>query len=368
MKKTRLNNAHKKLKGRMIEFAGFEMPIWYSSMIKEHMAVRTAVGLFDVSHMGEILIEGKEAEKMLNYLTANNVSKLKPGRIHYNALLTPKGTFVDDLLVYKLEEDRFLLVVNAANTDKDFQWILDKGKNFDADKKNLSDEYSQIAIQGPESQDVLQKIVDIELSDIKYYRFKNGKIMDVPAIISRTGYTGEDGFELYFKGDEQTAEKIWFKLLELGKDKGILPCGLASRDSLRLEAGMPLYGNDIGETTTVLEAKLDWILKFDKGDFIAYEALDVQRKRGVDKILTGFEMIEDGIPRPHLDVFKTPEDNESVSFVTSGGYMPYIKKNIGITYLPPEMSNIGGEIYIGIHGGKKKAKIVPTPFYSRKKK
>jgi aminomethyltransferase len=368
MNKTKLNNAHKKLKGRMIEFAGFEMPIWYSSMIKEHKAVRTAAGLFDVSHMGEIFIEGPEAEKMLNYLTANNVSKLKIGRIHYNALLTSKGTFVDDLLIYKLEDNKFLLVVNAANTDKDFQWILEKGKNFNADKTNLSEQYSQIAIQGPEAQEILQKIVDIDLSEIKYYRFKHGKVMNVSAIISRTGYTGEDGFELYFKGGEKEAEEIWFKLLDIGKDKGILPCGLASRDSLRLEAGMPLYGNDIGETTTVLEAKLDWILKFDKGDFIAREALDLQRKRGVDKILVGFEMVEDGIPRPHLDVFKTPEDEEPISFVTSGGYMPYIKKNIGLAYLPPKIDKIDEEIYIGIHGGKKKAKVVPTPFYSRKKK
>ncbi len=367
MKRTKLYNAHKKLNGKIIEFAGFEMPIWYKSMIKEHMAVRNSVGIFDVSHMGEILVTGEEAAEMLNYLTANNVKKLKPGKIHYNALLTPKGTFVDDLLVYMLGENEFLLVVNAANTKKDYEWILNKGGKFNAKAENLSDEYTQIAIQGPRAQEVLQKMTDLDLSTIKYYRFKTGKVMGKETIVSRTGYTGEDGFEIYFKGDEEEAEKIWFALLENGKEFDILPCGLAARDSLRLEAKMPLYGNDIGETTTVLEADLGWILKLDKGDFIGKEALEQQRRRGVSKLLVGFEMVEDGIPRPLEDVYRSLEEEESVSYVTSGGYMPYIKKNIGLTYLPIDMTKIGTEIYIGIHGGKKKAKVVPTPFYKREK-
>ena len=367
MKRTKLYEAHKKLKGKIIEFAGFEMPIWYKSMIKEHMAVRENVGIFDVSHMGEILVTGEEAADMINYLTANNVFKLKPGRIHYNALLTHKGTFVDDLLVYMLGENEYLLVVNAANTDKDFNWIKEKGAKFNAKVENLSEEYTQIAIQGPKAQETLQKITDLDLSTIKYYRFKNGKVMGIEAIVSRTGYTGEDGFEIYFKGSEEDAEKIWFALLESGEEFGIMPCGLAARDSLRLEAKMPLYGNDIGETTTVLEADLGWILKFDKGDFIGKEALEQQRRRGIEKLLVGFEMVEDGIPRPLEDVFEKPEDEESISFVTSGGFMPYIKKNVGLTYLPLRLTKIGTEIFIGIHGGKKKAKIVPTPFYKREK-
>jgi len=368
MKKTKLHNAHIKLKAKMVEFAGFHMPIWYKGMVKEHNTVRTKVGIFDVSHMGEILVEGNEAEKMLNYLTSNNVSKLKPGKIHYNTLLTPEGTIVDDLLIYMLDENKYFLVVNASNTDKDFEWIVEKGKNFDATKKNLSNEYTQIAVQGPEAEKVLQELVDIDLSQIKYYRFKRGKILDKESIISRTGYTGEDGFEVYFTGENSFAEKVWFAILENGEKSGIVPCGLAARDSLRLEAGMPLHGNDIDTNTTVLEAGMKWVLKFKKGDFIARDTLKSQKEKGIDKKLVGFEMVEDGIPRDHAEVFKNHEDKNPVSTVTSGGYMPFIKKNVGLVYLPVELTETGTEIFVNIHGEKKKAKIVPTPFYSRKKK
>ncbi len=364
MKKTKLNSAHKKLSAKMVEFAGYEMPIRYKSVIKEHLAVREGVGIFDVSHMGEILIEGKEAEDMLNYLTANDVSKLKPGRIHYNAILTEKGTFVDDLLVYKLDEGKFLLVVNASNKDKDFRWLKEHGEKFNASIVDLSDDYTQIAIQGPKAQELLENFVNQDLSTIKYYRFKEMKVMGKPAIVSRTGYTGEDGFEVYFKVNEEEAEKFWFALLSEGKAYGILPCGLGARDSLRLEAKMALYGNDIDETTTVLEADLGWILKLYKPYFMGKEILEKQAKEGVERKLIGFEMKDREIPRHGNPVYV---GDKKISEVTSGGFAPYLKKNIGLTYLPVEFTDIGTEFFVEVHSKKAKAVVVKTPFYSRKK-
>ncbi len=365
MKKTKLNSAHKKLGGKMVEFAGFEMPIRYKSVIKEHLAVRENVGIFDVSHMGEIFVEGVQAEEMLNFLTANDVKKLKPGKIHYTALLTEKGTFVDDLLIYKFDDEKFLLVVNASNKDKDYNWILNKGKEFNADVHDLSDDYTQIAIQGPKAQELLQKFVSEDLSTIKYYRFKEIDVMGIPSIVSRTGYTGEDGFEVYFKANEKKAQDFWFSLLEEGKEFNIMPCGLGARDSLRLEAKMALYGNDIDETTTVLEADLGWILKLYKDNFIGKEVLKKQAEEGIKRKLVGFQMIDDGIPRHGNKVFV---DEKEVGIVTSGGYAPFLKKNIGLTYLPIEHTEIGSEFFVDIHGEKKKAIVVETPFYSRKKR
>ena len=367
MKLTTLNGAHKKLGAKMVSFAGFEMPLWYKSATKEHMAVREKVGLFDVSHMGEVFVKGPEAEKFLNHITCNDVAKLQPGRIHYNVLMTPKGSFVDDLLIYKRADNDYLVVVNASNKDKDYACMLEQSGRFDVALDDLTDLYTQIAVQGPKAQELLQGLTDADLSTIKYYRFVEAKVLGIDAIVSRTGYTGEDGFEIYFKGGVAEAEKIWFTLLEKGEPLGVTPCGLAARDSLRLEAKMPLYGNDIGDTTTVLEADLGWIVKLDKGDFVGRSVLEQQHREGVGKLLVGFEMVDEAIPRPHGDIFLKLEDQESVSFATSAGYMPFIKRNIGMAYLPIAASAVGTEIWVEIHKEKKRAKVVPTPFYSRKK-
>jgi aminomethyltransferase len=361
VKKTPLNQAHRDRGARMVEFAGWDMPVYYSGVIAEHLAVREKAGLFDVSHMGEIEIKGEESLAFLQRLTPNDVSKLTEGRIHYNALLYPEGTFVDDLLVYFLGENHYLLVVNAANTDKDYQWILDH-KEGKVEVINRTAEYTQIAIQGPEALGILAKLVDIPLAEMRYYRFARGKVVGVEAIISRTGYTGEDGFELYFSAD--AAEKLWYALLEAGKDKGLIPVGLGARDTLRLEAKMALYGNDIDHTTTVIEADLSWIVKLEKGDFIGKDVLDRQIKEGISRKIIGFEMIGREVARHGYPVLI---DGRKVGKVTSGSYAPYLKKNIGLVYLPIEYAEVGTEFSILVRNKEAKAKVVTTPFYKRKK-
>lgn len=361
MKKTALYEEHLSAKAKIVEFAGFLMPLDYGSAIEEHIAVRTAVGIFDVSHMGEIVIEGEEALNFIQYITCNDVSKLNKLQAHYNAFLTEKGTFVDDLLVYKKNENEYFLVVNAANTEKDFNWIISKNK-FNAKAKNISDEVSQIAIQGPLAQELLQNFVNFPLETIKYYRFIEGEVLNFPAIISRTGYTGEDGFEVYLSNEN--APKFWKLLLKEGEKYGIKPCGLVARDTLRLEAKMALYGNDIDDEHTPLEAGLEWIVKLDKGDFLGRDVLLKQKEEGIKRLLCGFEMIDQGIPRHNYDVYI---GDEKVSKVTSGSYAPFLKKNIGLCYLPIEYSQINQEIFILIRGKRVKAKIVATPFYKRKK-
>jgi len=361
MKKTALYEEHLVSKAKIVEFAGFLMPLDYGSSIEEHLAVRTAVGIFDVSHMGEFTIEGDEALKFIQYITCNDVSKLSKLQAHYNAFLTEKGTFIDDLLVYKKNENEYFLVVNAANTEKDFKWVLSKNK-FNAKAKNISADISQIAIQGPLAQELLQNFVKFPLETIKYYRFTEGEVENFPAIISRTGYTGEDGFEVYLSNEE--APKFWKLLLKEGEKYGARPCGLVARDTLRLEAKMALYGNDIDDEHTPFEAGLDWIVKLDKGSFIGRDALLKQKEEGIKRILCGFEMVDPGIARHNYDVYI---GNEKVSKVTSGSYAPFLKKNIGLCYLPVEYSKVGQEIFIQIRDRKAKAQVVPTPFYKRKK-
>ena len=364
LKQTPLNRVHRDLGGRMVDFGGWHMPVQYAAgTIEEHLRTRNHAGLFDVSHMGEIDVKGSEAIAFVNRITSNDVGKLVDGQAQYSALTTPAGTVVDDLLVYRFAADHLLLVVNAGTTDKDWDWIRQHHVGESVELKNVSSEFCQIAVQGPDSLSILQKLTDTPLSEIKYYHFTKGSVDGVPSIISRTGYTGEDGFEVYAASDK--AEQLWNKLLEagnVGTETGVVPCGLAARNTLRLEAGMSLYGHEIDETTTLLEANLGWICKLDKGEFLGREALAQQKEAGVKKRLVGFEVTERGIARDDQDVVI---DNERVGRVTSGSPAPYLKKNIGFAYVPSEFANVGGEIKIDVRGKLVGAQIVKTPFYKR---
>jgi aminomethyltransferase len=350
MKKTRFNELHRAMGGRMIEFFGWEMPVDFKGIIEEHMAVRTAAGLFDVSHMGEILVQGKDAL----------AGRLAPYQIQYSALTTTRGTFVDDILVYCLSPEEYLLVVNAANTDKDYAWVTAHLAGFDVSVQNASDHYSQLALQGPRAQEILQPLTDIDLAGLKSFWADRGKVAGVDALVSRTGYTGEDGFEIYTTSERPAV--MLEEIMRAGEPRGLLPIGLGARDTLRLEAKLMLYGNDIDETTTVLEADLKWIIKFKKGDFLGRDVLEKQLADGVRRKLVGFELIERGIPRPHYRVFA---GGHEAGQVTSGTFSPFLKKSIGLVYLPVEFTGVGTEIEIGIREKKTKAKVVLTPFYKR---
>ena len=364
LKKTPLNQVHRDLGGKMVDFGGWDMPVQYKAgVIEEHMATRTRSGLFDVSHMGEIWAEGPDAIAFVNGITSNDVTKLVDGQAHYSALTNEKGGVVDDLLVYRFGPERLLLVVNAGTTEKDWDWITSHKKDEDVTLRNASSEYCQIAIQGPDATATLQKLTDTDLASIKYYHFTEGKVDGVDSIISRTGYTGEDGFEVYAAADK--AEQLWNKLLEtgdFGTDGGILPCGLAARNTLRLEAGMSLYGHELGDDIDLYQAGLGWITKLKKGEFVGRDALAKIKENGPERKLVGFEMTDRGIARDGFDVSIA---GEKKGVVTSGGPAPYLKKNIGLAFLPPEFANIGDEISIDVRGKDLKAKIVPVPFYKR---
>ena len=350
----------------MVDFGGWDMPVQYpAGTIEEHLRTRRHAGLFDVSHMGEVDVRGADAIALVNYLVSNDASKLIDGQAQYTALTTPEGTVVDDLLVYRFAQDHLLLVVNAGTTEKDWDWISSHRQDGAADFRNVSLDYSQLALQGPDALGILAKLTDVQLAEIKYYHFTEGQVDGVPAIISRTGYTGEDGFEVYAAAHK--AEQIWNKLLDagnFGSDTGVLPCGLAARNTLRLEAGMALYGHEIDETTTLLEANLGWICKLSKGDFIGREALAKQKETGVRKRLVGFEVTERGIARDEQDVVI---DGERVGKVTSGSPAPYLKKNIGMAYVPTGSASEGQQIQIDVRGKLVGAQIVKTPFYKREK-
>lgn len=360
LKKTPLTEVHRASGAKLVPFAGYEMPVLYSSAIDEHMAVRRGVGVFDVSHMGEVFVEGPGAAALLQKTTCNNVEKLSDGQIQYSALTTPEGCFVDDLLVHRFGQGRYMLCVNAANREKDVRWIMGHAAG-DVTVEDRSESYTQIAVQGPKALPVLQALTDTDLSSIKYYWFVEGKVDGTPAIVSRTGYTGEDGFEIYFTS-AQDAPRIWRRLFETGKDCGIKPCGLACRNTLRLEAKMALYGNDIDSTTTVLEADLGWICKLTKGDFIGREALQKQADSGLSRKLAGFEMKGRGIARDHYPVLL---DGQPTSHVTSGSYAPFLEKNIGLAYLPVSHASVGAKFHVEIRGKAVDAVVVATPFYKR---
>jgi len=350
----------------MVDFGGWDMPVQYSAgVIEEHLRTRNAAGLFDVSHMGEIWVEGEDAVAFVNRLTTNDVTKLIDGQAHYSALTNEQGGVVDDLLVYRFNAHKLLLVVNAGTTEKDWDWITShENRGEDLALTNASKDYCQIAVQGPEALAILQKLTDTDLSEIKYYHFTTGRVDGVEAIISRTGYTGEDGFEVY--AAPEFARQLWNKILETGKygeTGGILPCGLAARNTLRLESAMSLYGHELGDDITTLESNLSWITKLQKGDFIGRDALVELKEKGLSRKLVGFEMREPGIARDEFAIFI---DGESVGYVTSGSPAPYLKKNIGLAFVPVEFANTGQEIKIDVRGKMLSAEIVPTPFYKRK--
>jgi len=366
LKSTPLNSIHRKQGGRMVEFGGWDMPVQYpAGTVEEHVRTRTHAGLFDVSHMGEIDVRGLDAVAFVNGLVSNDASKLVDGQAQYSALTTPEGTVIDDLLVYRFAEDHLLLVVNAGTTDKDWDWISSHRENEDIELRNVSADYCQIAFQGPDALGILQKLTRLPLSEIKYYHFREGEVDGVPAIVSRTGYTGEDGFEVYASPDK--AERLWNKSLDAGNfgaDDGVLACGLAARNTLRLEAGMCLYGHEIDETTTLLEANLGWITKLNKGYFIGRDRLLKQKEEGIGRKLLGFEVTDRGIARDGQDVLI---DGQRVGQVTSGSPAPFLKKNIGMAYVPVEFANEGRAIEIDVRGRRVGAQIVPLPFYKRPK-
>jgi len=348
----------------MVEFGGWDMPVEYSGIVDEHLAVRTRAGLFDVSHMGEIEIAGADALKAVQHITSNDASRLSNGQIQYSALTTPEGTFVDDVLTYKLADDHFMLVVNASNIIKDFQWIAARVKDVggDAAAVNTSSRYALLALQGPAATAVLQSLTGVDLSSIKYYWFATGEVASVRVTISRTGYTGEDGFEVF--APPSSAERVWDAILQAGASAGVVPAGLGARDTLRLEAAMRLYGNDMDETTTVVEADLNWIVGWKKESFIGADVLKRQKAEGAPRKLVGFEMLDRAIGRHGYDVYV---DGRKAGVVTSGTQTPFLKKAIGMAYLPADRTAPGTEFEIEIRGRRMKAVVVPMPFYKRQK-
>lgn len=354
-KKTGLYDIHCRLGGKMVDFAGFKMPIQYSGILEEHKRVRSTVGVFDVSHMGEIEIRGENALKMVNYITINDAAKIALNQAQYSAMCYEDGGIVDDLIVYN-RGDHYLLVVNASNLDKDFEWIM-RHKMEGTEINNISDSITQLAVQGKSALPTLQKLTAVDLKAIKFYWFTEGKLAGVPMIISATGYTGEPGFELYF--DRQYSEEVWNKVFEAGKEFDIAPIGLGARDSLRLEKKYCLYGNDIDQTTNPLEAGLGWITKLDKGDFIGRPAIARVKEQGVRRRLVGFVVEERMIPRHGYVVKKSGAE---IGHVTSGAFSPILEKNIGLAYVAAEYAAIDTEIEIEARGKTVPAKIVKTPF------
>ncbi len=357
--KTPLYDCHLEAEARMVEFAGWRMPVQYAGVIDEHRAVRGAAGLFDVSHMGEIRVAGPGAEAALQRLTPNNVARLRPGRIHYSALLTERGTYIDDLLVYRLADEEFLLVVNAANAARDLEWVRAHGDDG-AVVEDVSRRYALLALQGPRAEEILAGLAETDLSEIGYYGFDRAAVAGRPALVSRTGYTGEDGFELYV--EPAAAPDLWRRLLAAGRPAGLVPAGLGARDTLRLEAAMALYGHELDDSTTPLQAALEWTVKWKKGDFIGREALLAEREAGPGRRLTGFEITGRGIARQGSGVLV---DGAPAGVVTSGTWSPTFEKAIGMAYLGPEHAAPGREIELEVRGRKLSGRTVELPFYRR---
>jgi aminomethyltransferase len=370
IRKTALNAMHRQIGAKMVEFNGWDMPVEYPAsggIIAEHNAVRNSVGVFDVSHMGDIRLVGPEALFAVQHLTMNDAVRLAIGQAQYSALLYPQGTFVDDVIVHRLAEFDYLLVINAGTREKDLIWVRDNTRRFDCFVQNLSDVYTQIAIQGPNGIRVLQKLTDVDLSAVRFYWVTHGTVCGLAKVlIARTGYTAEDGFEIYVPSDESTSAMVWNRVLEAGKEFGIVACGLGARNTLRLEGKLPLYGHEISETINVWEAGLDRFCKLEKMDFIGRGALEEAKARGVKRRLVGLEMVERGIAR---DGYKVLDDSgKEIGYITSGSYAPFLKKNIALAYVPVESAEIGGALKVEIRGQGVAARIVPTPFYTRPKK
>ena len=357
---------------KMVEFNGWDMPVEYPAaigcgIISEHMAVRSGVGIFDVSHMGDIRLAGPQALAAVQHVSMNDASKLAIGQAQYSAMLYPEGTFVDDVIVHRLGEEEYLLVINAGTREKDFNWVRDNTRKFDCAVENLSDDYTQIAIQGPKAVQLLQKLTDANLSAVKFYWVTRGTLCGLPNILmGRTGYTAEDGFEIYIPSDETTSARVWNEILAAGKEFCAVPCGLGARNTLRLEGKLPLYGHEISDTINVWEAGLDRFCKMEKPDFVGRAALEKAKALGVTKTLVGLEMTERGIARDGYKVLDT--NGSEIGYVTSGSPAPFLKKNIALAYVPPELGAIGTQVKVEIRGQGAGAVVVPTPFYKRPKK
>ena len=359
-KRTPLYEEHQAAKAKLIDFGGWQMPVQYAGVIEEHKTVRTKAGLFDVSHMGEINVYGKEALEFVQMLITNDVSKLEDGRILYSPMCYPDGGIVDDLLVYRYDTKHFFIVVNASNTDKDYTWMLEQAKKFDVVVDNVSDQYAQLALQGPLAEIILQRISKVNLAIIKYYTFVHGEIDGVQCLISRTGYTGEDGFEIYVS--PEYARQLWRKILEIGSPEGVEPIGLGARDTLRFEARLPLYGNELGAEISPLEAGLGFFVKLDKVAFIGKDALQTQKVQGIPRKLVGLEMIGRGIARSHYPLQK---NGEVIGFVTSGSFSPTLNKNIALGLIRADLVVLGDVLDVLIREKPVQAKMIPTLFYKR---
>ncbi len=362
LKRTPLYAVHLKAGARMVSFGGWEMPVQYAGIVEEHRAVRGAVGLFDVSHMGEFELAGAGALAVLQRLTTNDAGALAPGQVQYSLLCYPEGGIVDDLTLYRLDADRFMLTVNAANIDTDWAWVTEHGL-ADARWKNVSAETALLAVQGPRAEALVGRLAEMDVTAIGYYRFARGTVAGVSAVISRTGYTGEDGFELYVLGRE--AERLWYALMDEGKADGIAPVGLGARDTLRLEMTYALYGNDIDETTNPIEAGLGWVVKLGKGEFIGRLVIEKVKAEGPRRKLVGFEMVDRAVARHGYRILK---DGAEIGLVTSGSYGPQVDRYIGMGYVPTACSRVGDEFEVEVRGKGQRAKIVQTPFYPSKVK
>jgi aminomethyltransferase len=372
VRKTALNAVHRQMGAKMVDFNGWDMPVEYPAsvgggIINEHMAVRTGVGIFDVSHMGDIRLAGPQALAAVQHISMNDAARLAIGQAQYSALLYPQGTFVDDVIVHRLGEDEYLLVINAGTREKDFNWVRDNTRDFDCAVENLSDDFTQIAIQGPKGVNVLQKLTDADLSAVKFYWVTRGSVCGLKNIlIARTGYTAEDGFEIYVPSDETTSARVWNEIMNAGKEFGLVPCGLGARNTLRLEGKLPLYGHEISDTINVWEAGLDRFCKMEKQQFIGRSALEKAKAAGLKRTLVGLEMIGRGIAR---DDYKVQDGTgREIGYVTSGSPAPFLKKNIALAYVPPEFAAVGTALRVEIRGQRVEAQVVPTPFYKRPKK
>jgi glycine cleavage system T protein (aminomethyltransferase) len=368
LRKTALNATHRRLGAKMVDFGGWDMPVEYSGLIAEHMAVRTGVGLFDVSHMGDIQLRGPGSLAAVQHISMNDAARLAVGQAQYSAMLYPEGTFVDDIIVHKFSDNDYLFVINAGTREKDYNWIRTQARPFDCHVSDYSDYYTQLAIQGPRAQETLQKLTSADLSKVKFYWFTWGTVCGLPnTLIARTGYTGEDGFEIYIPSDVPTSERVWNEVTEAGKEFGIVPCGLGARNTLRLEAALSLYGHEISETINVFEAGLDRFCKLEKGSFLGSDALKkVQNSGGPERKLVGLEVIERGIARDGYRVFDL--EGKPIGSVASGSPAPFLKKNIALAYVPRSFAEIGTEVAVEIRSNPVKARVVPIPFYRKPKR
>jgi aminomethyltransferase len=369
LRKTALNSTHRQLGAKMVDFGGWDMPVEYSGLTAEHLAVRTGVGVFDVSHMGDIQLRGPSSLAAVQHISMNDASKLAIGQAHYSALLYPQGTFVDDVIVHKLSDNDYLLVINAGTREKDVQWVRSQiGAMPGVHVSDYSDYYTQLAIQGPRAAETMAKLTSVDLSAIKNYWFTWGTVCGLPnTLIARTGYTGEDGFEIYVPSDEPTSVRVWNEVLEAGREFGILPCGLGARNTLRLESAMALYGHEISAELNVFEAGLDRYCKLEKGPFVGSDALaKIKAEGGAKQKLVGLEVIERGIARDGYGVFDG--DGKQIGYVTSGSPAPFLKKNIAMAYVPLDYAAIDSEVIVQCRSNPVRAKVVPLPFYRRPKK